>query len=88
MSPIAGRERAILEVLRQSVPEARLTEFGPEARLNADLALDSVMLLQLIVHLELDHGLQVPEDRLLSDALETVADLCHALEPHTAEASE
>ncbi|MEC7815799.1 MAG: phosphopantetheine-binding protein [Pseudomonadota bacterium] len=88
MSPTAHRELAIFTVLKQSLPEARLTDFGPAARLNADLALDSVMLLQLIVHLELDHGLQVPEDRLLSDSLETVADLCQALEPLAAEASE
>ncbi|HET8848369.1 MAG: hypothetical protein B7X58_15325 [Marinobacter sp. 34-60-7] len=86
MSLASEREHAILSVLQQSLPEARLADFGPAARLNADLALDSVMLLQLIVHLELDHGLQVPEHRLLTDSLETVADLCQALEPLPEEA--
>ncbi|WP_296934644.1 phosphopantetheine-binding protein [uncultured Marinobacter sp.] len=66
---------AIKIVIEQHLPNARLAAFNGSARLNADLALDSIMLLQLIVHLELEHGLYLPEEALLANPPETVADL-------------
>lgn len=66
---------AIKTTIEQHLPNARLSAFSGSARLNADLALDSIMLLQLIVHLELDHGLYLPEESLLVSPPETVTDL-------------
>ncbi|MGQ4879488.1 phosphopantetheine-binding protein [Billgrantia sp. LNSP4103-1] len=66
---------AIVDVLRRHLPQAELSRFAPEARLNEDLALDSIMLLQLFVHLELEHGLAVPEDAVVGDDLQRVEDL-------------
>lgn len=66
---------AIETVIRTHLHDARISAFAGSARLNADLALDSIMLLQLIVHLELEHGLHVPEEALLTHQLETVEDL-------------
>lgn len=78
---------AIARVMRQHLPAARLEHFATDARLNEDLAIDSIMLLQLIVHLELEHGLCVPEEALLEQGLATVADLLALLRPVSAEVS-
>lgn len=66
---------AIRTAIEQHLPNARLSAFSGSARLNADLALDSIMLLQLLVHLELDHGLTLPDEALLVRPPETVTDL-------------
>ncbi|MFQ3787684.1 phosphopantetheine-binding protein [Halomonas sp. A29] len=71
---------AIADVLRQHQPQADLSRFARDARLNEDLALDSIMLLQLFVHLELEHGLTVPEDAVIGDDLQRVDDLVVLLE--------
>lgn len=70
---------AIRHTLQVRVPDASLARFGEQARLNEDLALDSIMLLQLFVHLELDHGLTVPEDAIIGEDLATVGDLVRLL---------
>ncbi|MEP3562715.1 MAG: phosphopantetheine-binding protein [Marinobacter sp.] len=74
-----NRHTAIQSVLQQHLPNARLSAFAGSARLNADLAIDSIMLLQLIVHLELEHGFNLPEETLLTQELETVDDLARLL---------
>ncbi|MGO1748951.1 MAG: phosphopantetheine-binding protein [Marinobacter sp.] len=74
-----NRHAAIKAVLQQHLPNARLSAFAGSARLNADLAIDSIMLLQLIVHLELEHALNLPEETLLTHQLETVDDLAGLL---------
>jgi len=75
MSKTNPTRSAIETVIRSHLPDARLSVFSAKARLNADLAIDSIMLLQLIVHLELEHGLHIPEEALLTHQLETVEDL-------------
>ncbi|QBM18976.1 hypothetical protein MARI_31190 [Marinobacter sp. JH2] len=74
-----NRHAAIKAALQQHLPNARLSAFTGSARLNADLAIDSIMLLQLIVHLELEHGFNLPEETLLTQELETVDDLARLL---------
>lgn len=71
---------AIATVLRHHLPAARVDAFAPEARLNEDLALDSIMLLELLVHLELEHRLCIPEEALLASELATIADLQQLLQ--------
>lgn len=69
----------VRETLASRIPNVNLAAFGPAARLNEDLALDSIMLLQLFVFLEMDHGLAVPEDAVVGETLTTVADLVQLL---------
>lgn len=71
---------AIAATLRAHLPNADLSRFDRDARLNEDLALDSIMLLQLFVHLELEHGLAVPEDAVIGDDLQRVGDLVSLLQ--------
>lgn len=66
---------AIVSTMERHLPQADLSRFAVDARLNEDLALDSIMLLQLFVLLELEHGLAVPEDAVIGDDLQRVADL-------------
>lgn len=75
MTLATHQQAAILDIIERHLPNARTDRFAPEARLNADLALDSIMLLQLLVHLELEHGLHLPEETLMTAELDTVADL-------------
>lgn len=72
---------AIGTVLREEMRHPHLDGFGPEARLNEDLYLDSVQLLQLILSLELTHGVSVPEEAINRQDVSTVADLARLLAP-------
>ncbi|MBN8939093.1 MAG: phosphopantetheine-binding protein [Rhizobiales bacterium] len=84
---------AIGSVLREEMRHPHLDRFGPQARLNEDLYIDSVQLLQLILALELNLGLPVSEEAFSRQDLVTVADLAAILapeaerEPPAAEAS-
>lgn len=51
---------------------AYLSVFSPFSRLNEDLYLDSVMILQLLLHLELEHGFIIPDEALAKEDFETV----------------
>ncbi|WP_425375087.1 DUF6005 family protein [Methylobacterium nonmethylotrophicum] len=64
-----------------------LDRFGPWARLNEDLYLDSVQVLQLVLSLEMSLGLSIPEEAVAARDLATVADLAGLLlrEPAAAE---
>lgn len=72
---------AIGTVLREEMQHPHLDGFGPDARLNEDLYLDSVQLLQLILSLELTHGVSVPEAAINRLDVSTVADLARLLAP-------
>lgn len=72
---------AIGTVLREEMRHPHLDGFGPEARLNEDLYLDSVQLLQLILALEMTHGVSVPEEAINRQDVSTVADLARLLAP-------
>lgn len=49
-------------------------------RLNQDLYIDSVMMLQLIVYIEMDLQLYVPEDELDPKAFSTIGSLLDFME--------
>lgn len=70
---------AIEKVLRENMQSAHLAAFTETARLNEDLYLDSVLTLQLILHLELDLGLSVPDGNLSKHDYATVASLADFL---------
>jgi acyl carrier protein len=66
----------LVRVIRCFMTEALalpyMHRFSEEARLNEDLCLDSVMMLQLLVSLELQHGVVIPEEAILEKQLGTV----------------
>lgn len=66
---------AIHSVLRDTLMHPHLSAFAPEARLNEDLYLDSIQLLQLLMHLELDLDFEIPENAFSRDDFDTVAGL-------------
>ncbi|KMO34439.1 phosphopantetheine-binding protein, partial [Methylobacterium variabile] len=70
---------AIGTVLREEMNHPHLDLFGPQARLNEDLYLDSVQVLQLILSLEMSLGLSIPEEAIARQDLATVADLAGLL---------
>lgn len=72
---------AIGTVLREQMRHAHLDRFGPDARLNEDLYLDSVQLLQLILELETALDLPVSEEMVSRQDIATVADLAALLMP-------
>lgn len=70
---------AIGTILREEMNHPHLDRFGPGARLNEDLYLDSVQVLQLILSLEMTLGLSIPEEAIAGRDLSTVADLAGLL---------
>lgn len=66
---------AIESTLRGPMANAHMTDFGPDARLNEDLHLDSVLILHLLLHLETMHGIDVPEREMSKAGVGTVRDL-------------
>jgi acyl carrier protein len=61
-----------------------MSRFSEEARLNEDLCLDSVMMLQLLVGLELQHGVVLPEQAIVEKQLGTVGSFVDFLLAHRA----
>lgn len=76
---LAPISETIRMTLHRHLPAARLENFSPHARLNADLGLDSIMLMELLVTLELENGLRISEDAFIGENLETVRDLARLL---------
>lgn len=62
----------IYKVLSLKMSNPYLSGFHSDARLREDLALDSSATLQLLVFLELDYGLVLPEAALMNKELDTV----------------
>lgn len=70
---------AVRTVLGEHMHHPHLARFAPQARLNEDLYLDSVLILQIFLNLELEFGLSVPEEIINRQDIETVADLAALL---------
>ena len=70
---------AIRLVLSERMALPHMAHFSEDARLNEQLGLDSVLVLQLLVHLELEHGLVLPEEAVLQKQLGTVGSLADFL---------
>ncbi|MGM8226527.1 DUF6005 family protein [Cellvibrio sp. ARAG 10.3] len=69
----------IHQVLAEKMAIPYVSAFSPYARLNEDLYLDSVMVLQLLLHMELDHGFVIPDEALAKEDFETVDTLANLL---------
>lgn len=79
---------AMLTVLSHNMAHPTIDAFQSDAHLIDDLALDSVLFLQFMVFLELEHGLEMPEDALMKEDFDTVRDVAQILYnaqgiPHT-----
>ncbi len=72
---------AIHTVLRDHLRNRHLEGFGPQARLNEDLYLDSVLMMELFLELELSFGLAAPDEIITARDLNTVADVAGLFAP-------
>ncbi|SIQ48386.1 hypothetical protein SAMN05880590_104299 [Rhizobium sp. RU35A] len=72
---------AIAQVLAGPMQHHHMQDFSPTARLNEDLYLDSVLILQIFLNLELEHGLMVDDDLISRKDVVTVADLADLFLP-------
>ncbi|TCK08892.1 phosphopantetheine-binding protein [Marinobacterium mangrovicola] len=73
------KREELIEVIQDGLANSlripHIASFRPEARLNEDLHLDSVMILQLLLHLELECGYEIPDEALSAEAFATVNSL-------------
>ncbi|UWQ77332.1 DUF6005 family protein [Leisingera sp. M658] len=87
----------VLEAIRQTLAgplaNPHMQNFSAQAMLNDDLHIDSVILINLMLHLETDHGVEMPERELSKSDFATVDGLIRMLlgatpapEPDTAPA--
>ncbi|MEI3852769.1 MULTISPECIES: DUF6005 family protein [unclassified Ensifer] len=74
---------AIETALTEKMAHGHMEGFGPDARLNEDLYLDSVLILEIFLNLELEYGLSVPEEAIAKQEIETVGDLVSLYLPKT-----
>ncbi|MBH5319904.1 petrobactin biosynthesis protein AsbD [Paenibacillus sp. GSMTC-2017] len=58
----------------------KLDRLNDEMRLNEDLCIDSIMIVQLIVFIEVELGLQVPDDQIDPRTFATVGSLLDFME--------
>ena len=72
----------IRSVMAETLALPYMSRFSEDARLNEDLCLDSVMMLQLLVGLELQHGVVLPEHAILEKQLGTVGSFVDFLLTH------
>ena len=71
--------QAIYDVLDGHMMIPQIDAFHEDARLNQDLYLDSVLVLELILNLETELGMDIPDDALTKDDFETVSNLADFL---------
>lgn len=72
--------KGIFDIMENSLELQTLSSFNEDARLNEDLYMDSIMVLQLILHVELDLGISIPDEILIPKDFKTVGTLASFLE--------
>lgn len=73
-------KNAVLKIMIEKMELKNITHLEETMRLNQDLYIDSVMMLQLIVYIEMDVKLCVPEDEVDPKAFLTVGSLLDFME--------
>ncbi|GAB0168444.1 petrobactin biosynthesis protein AsbD [Lysinibacillus sp. CTST325] len=71
--------KSIYDIMENSLELQTLSSFNEDARLNEDLYMDSIMVLQLILHIELDLGICIPDEVLVPKDFKTVGTLASFL---------
>ncbi len=79
MKSIEQIKENMLQVLEENMSHPYISGFSPTAHLIEDLALDSSLILQFMMFLELEHELEMPEDALMKEDFETVDDVAKIL---------
>lgn len=72
--------KSIYDIMENSLELQTLSSFNEDARLNEDLYMDSIMVLQLILHVELDLGISIPDEILVPKDFKTIGTLVSFLE--------
>jgi len=72
--------KSINDIMENSLELQTVSSFNEDARLNEDLYMDSIMVLQLILHIELDLGIAIPDEVLVPKDFKTVGTLANFLE--------
>ncbi|CAA0097039.1 Acyl carrier protein [BD1-7 clade bacterium] len=67
--------QAIHRILANTLAIPRIQAFADDARLNEDLYLDSVLVLQLLLNLEIECGFEMPDTALTKEDFDTVDSL-------------
>ena len=73
-------KNAVLKIMIEKMELKNVKHLEETMRLNQDLYIDSVMMLQLIVYIEMDVKLCVPEDEVDPKAFLTVGSLLDFME--------
>ena len=71
---------ALLKIMIEKMELKNVTYLSDTMRLNQDLYIDSVMMLQLIVYIEMDLELYVPEDEVDPKAFSSIGSLLDFME--------
>ncbi|WP_110112452.1 petrobactin biosynthesis protein AsbD [Bacillus sp. CGMCC 1.16541] len=72
--------QSVYDIMKDKLELPTLSSFNESARLNEDLYMDSIMILQLLLHVELDLGIGVPDEVLSPKELHTVRTLIDFLD--------
>jgi len=70
---------AIFKVLSENMSHPNMAKFHSDARLLEDLALDSSMVLQMLMLLEVEHDIAMDENALMNEDFETVRAVANTL---------
>lgn len=70
----------IHRIMENQLELPAIASFHENARLNEDLYMDSILTLQLILHLEVDFGFDIPDEMLVPRDFRTVGSLASFLE--------
>ena len=70
---------AIFKVLSENMSQPNMDKFHSDARLLEDLALDSSMVLQMLMLLEIEHDITMDESALMNEDFETVRAVANTL---------
>ncbi|WP_273127847.1 petrobactin biosynthesis protein AsbD [Bacillus weihaiensis] len=70
---------AIYDLLKNKLNLPTIESFHENARLNEDLYMDSVMILELILFIELDLGIKLPDEKLSPKDFQTVGHVAEFL---------
>ncbi|KUP06133.1 acyl carrier protein [Bacillus coahuilensis p1.1.43] len=65
----------LYDIMNTQMELSAIESFSEEARLNEDLYLDSIMLLELLLHLEMEGGFQIPDEDIKPKNFQTVGSL-------------
>lgn len=70
---------SLFETLRTKMAHPHAQRFHSEARLREDLALDSASVLEMLVLLEVEFGIRLPEEAVMGEELKTVRSVVQVL---------